>query len=224
MRERNYTIPINESFAQKDGCAVCRLYANLEKASLEYAISPAMMEPDVRQETNKHGFCPDHYQTLMTMKNRLSLALTLETRLQEIVKALEKLETPRKPPGAPQLSPDVKIDCFVCRRVELFFKAYVSNILFLWDTEPDFKTLFAAQPEICLPHTARLLHSAPGELGKKNAKLFAADLSAVVLPKAKELSERVSRFCKSFDHRFAGQDLGDAKTAVEDAVKWLSGV
>jgi len=224
MRERNYTIPINESFEQKDGCAVCRLYANLEKASLEYAIGPAMMEPDVRLETNKYGFCPDHYKTLLTMKNRLSLALTLETRMQEMVRALETLEPPRKPMPQLGLSQDVQIGCYICQRVELFFKAYVSNILFLWDTEPDFKALFAAQPEICLPHTARLLQAAPGELGKKGAKAFAAALSSVVLPGAKDLSVRVSRFCKSFDHRYAGQDLGNAKTAAEDAVKWLSGV
>jgi hypothetical protein len=224
MRERNYTIPINESFEQKDGCAVCRLYAGLVKASLEYAISPAMMEPDVRQETNRYGFCKEHYQTLMTMKNRLSLALTLESRVQEVVRALENLETPRKPGDTPMLNADVRIDCFICRRVDLFFKAYVSNILYLWDTEPDFKALFAAQPEICLPHTARLLQSAAGELGKKGAAAFTEALSTVVLPGAKDLSERVSRFCKSFDHRYAGQDLGQAKTAVEDAVKWLSGV
>jgi hypothetical protein len=224
MRERNYTIPINESFEQKDGCAVCRLYAHLEKSSLEYAISPAMMEPDVRMETNKHGFCPGHYQTLLTMKNRLSLALTLETRVQEVVKALEKLEVPRKPDGAPRLSQDAQIGCYICKRVERFFQAYISNILFLWDTEPDFKALFAAQPEICLPHTARLLQACACELGKKDAKTFAEALSKVVLPHAKDLSERVSRFCKSFDHRFTGQDLGHAKTAAEDAIRWLSGV
>jgi hypothetical protein len=224
MRERNYTIPINESFEQKSGCAVCRLYANLEKSSLEYTLSPAMMEPDVRLATNKHGFCKEHYKTLLTLKNRLSLSLTLESRLQEIVRALEKPDVSKKPEETPGLRKDVLLGCYVCSRIEGFFKAYINNILFLWDTEPDFRKLFAEQPEICLPHTVRLLQTAPGEMGRKRAAAFSEALGKIVLPHAKGLSEKVSRFCKSFDHRFTGQDLGDAKTAVEDAVKWLSGV
>jgi len=245
MRERNYTIPINESFEQKDGCAVCRLYAALERGSLEYSLGAAMMEPDVRLEQNKYGFCPAHLGTLLTMGNRLGLGLILETRLQAVVKALETPEVPSLySPGLPgtaqractalgliapapgregllHVGKEVVVDCYVCRRVELFFKAYVSNILYLWETEPEFKALFLAQPEICLPHTTRLLQAAPVELGKKTAQAFARDLAAVVLPKAKDLSERTSRFCKSFDHRYTGQDMGDAKTAVEDAAKWL---
>ena len=40
-----------------------------------------MMEPDIRMETNREGFCFSHFQRMLKAKNRLSLALMLESRL-----------------------------------------------------------------------------------------------------------------------------------------------
>ncbi len=45
-----------------------------------------MMEPDVRIETNRQGFCFPHYQMMLKKRNRLGVALMLESRLEEIEK------------------------------------------------------------------------------------------------------------------------------------------
>ena len=89
MIEKNYTIPINEEFEKYDGCPLCRLHKKFEEQNLEYIMGAAMMEPDVRVETNKSGFCVRHYDKMLEMKNRLSLALMLETHLKEIQKMAE---------------------------------------------------------------------------------------------------------------------------------------
>ena len=45
-----------------------------------------MMEPDVRIKTNEQGFCKTHYDMMFTRKNRLGMALMLESHLAEIKK------------------------------------------------------------------------------------------------------------------------------------------
>lgn len=45
-----------------------------------------MMEPDIRQRTNAEGFCATHYHMMFERKNRLGLALILESHLEEVRK------------------------------------------------------------------------------------------------------------------------------------------
>ncbi|MFT3952216.1 MAG: DUF6062 family protein [Oscillospiraceae bacterium] len=78
MRESILTIPVNEVFEPKCGCPMCEMRDMLESRCIEYIMGAAMMEPDVRIETNKLGFCKEHFEMMRACKNRLSLALMLE--------------------------------------------------------------------------------------------------------------------------------------------------
>ena len=66
MRESLLTIPISEIFEPKSGCPVCRMRDMLEGRTVEYIMGAAMMEPDVRIETNRAGFCHTHLMQMMT--------------------------------------------------------------------------------------------------------------------------------------------------------------
>ena len=77
MRESILTIPVTDIFEPKCGCPICRLRDTLEQRTVEYIMGAAMMEPDVRMETNKLGFCKTHFEQMRACKNRLSLALML---------------------------------------------------------------------------------------------------------------------------------------------------
>jgi len=72
MKERIYTIPINEAFDQDSECPLCICERKLENDALEYTLGPAMMEPDSRIETNRTGFCNLHFTKLYNLQqNRL---------------------------------------------------------------------------------------------------------------------------------------------------------
>ena len=75
MRDDITSIPISEVFEPRDGCPICRLRNTLEDRVVEYITGAAMMEPDVRIETNKQGFCIDHYRMMLKKRNRLGVAL-----------------------------------------------------------------------------------------------------------------------------------------------------
>ena len=53
MKETIVTIPINDLFAPKCGCPLCRMEEMLEEQYVTFITGDAMMEPTVRVATNK---------------------------------------------------------------------------------------------------------------------------------------------------------------------------
>ncbi|MDD2214514.1 MAG: DUF6062 family protein, partial [Oscillospiraceae bacterium] len=83
-RETIYTIPVNDAFSRPEPCPLCRLVEHCEVELLDYYLGPSLMEPDVRQQTNVHGFCQAHLRAMyLSQKNRLGLGLMLRTYLEE---------------------------------------------------------------------------------------------------------------------------------------------
>lgn len=225
MTEKNYTIPINEEFEKFEGCPVCGLHKTLEQRSLDYIMGAAMMEPNVRISTNKTGFCADHYSDMLAMNNRLSLALILETHLKEI----DTLTSPDSKAGKKEIKESLNAlqhiaeNCFVCDRISYTMGKYCENIVHLWKKEPTFRERFNRQPEVCFNHTAMLLKYADKELNTKLYGQFAAELFALTRKTLTVVSDEIARYCKSYDYRFSGDDLGEAKYAAEHAIKFLTG-
>lgn len=230
MKETIYTIPINEAFEQRDGCPLCRLRRKLEHDSLDYILGAAMMEPEIRVETNRQGFCASHYQTMLGMNRKLSLALTLESRLAQLSQYLDADEkkasgrgfgSAKNTRGALRESAE---SCYVCNRIATFEEHYFRNIFHMWKTMPQFHLLLMQQPYFCLSHAAKLMDLAPGALGKKEGAEFVRIVAEMTRNYLAELGSDVSAFCKSFDYRSSGSVLRpEQKTAPERAIEFLSG-
>lgn len=224
--EQIYTIPVNEAFEASAadpsrGCPLCRLYQELEDDELDRILGAAMMEPSVRIETNREGFCRTHYDMMLARKNRLSMALTLESHLQELAKEIRN--TALSPAGkrAQKRIGELEETCFVCRRIKAQWSNMLETVVLLWSREEDFPAKLKSQPYFCLPHYEKLLTYAQKRLGHKEAAAFAEDCAGVVEAYLAKLNEDVSWFCKKFDYRFTDEPWGDAKDAVERAVRFL---
>lgn len=215
MREKIYTIPINEAYDVGEGCPVCRLADELERASVEYIMGAAMMEPDVRTETNRQGFCARHLMQMNGMQKKLSLALVLESYL----KNLDELLDAPKPEAALQ---DAANGCFVCTQMKDRLEKYAENIVYLWENELEFREKTARQSAFCPRHLALLFQIARRELPKRMVRPFFTAHATVARKVLTPLTQDVSKFCESFDHRNAGVPMGEEKTAVERAIAYLS--
>ena len=225
--EQIYTIPVNEAFeASRDdascGCPFCTLYNKLENDELELILGASMMEPDVRIQTNKEGFCRTHYDMMFVRKNRLGMALTMESHLHELKEDIREGGLL----SAPAQKPIKRIDalehsCYVCRRIDFNFEHMIETAVILWQTDPDFRQKLVEQPYFCLPHYRRFLACASNRLSKKELKEFAAAVSPVVEQYLDKLSDDVSWFCKKFDYRYDTEPWYDSKDAVERAIRFL---
>ncbi len=229
--EKIYTIPVNEAFdASSDdhacGCPFCALYNKLEENELELILGASMMEPDTRIKTNEQGFCKTHYDMMFTRKNRLGMALMLESHLNELRKDTNgKGLAALKGVGVEPMKRLAELEgtCYVCGRIEFSFTKMMETAVLLWDQDSDFREKLRAQPYICLPHYRMFVEHARHGLSKKRFPDFYKDVSTVVNTYFDELREDVSWFCKKFDYRYDSEPWGNAKDAVERAIKFTSG-
>ena len=181
--EQIYTIPVNMAFeesieASKEGvhiCPFCRMYDSLEKEELDLILGASMMEPDTRIKTNEAGFCPDHLTKLFTMGKRLPLALMLESHLDQLRREITDL--PLTVPGtrARARIAELEDDCYICRRIDVYFDNLLDNLVCLWKEDEEFRKKFSEQPLFCLPHYEMMLGMAKAKLPRALCRLEIAN-------------------------------------------------
>ena len=230
--ERIYTIPVNEAFDASladptCGCPICALYRKLEEDELDLILGGSMMEPDVRIRTNALGFCGTHFDRLFTRKNRLGLALILESHLAELRermsgKGLASLIRGRGT-AARETAAEVSASCYICERIERNLTGMINTVTVLYEEDEAFRKKLAGQPYFCLPHTARLLEAGRAELSKRYFADFSSAITAIVDGFLETLTGDVSWFCKKFDYRYGDEPWYNSKDSVERAIAFLSG-
>lgn len=224
--EQIYTIPVNEAFEASAadhscGCPMCAIYRKLEENELELILGASMMEPDVRIKTNQQGFCRLHYDLMFVRKNRLGMALTLESHLKELQGDLKEGILGQAGSRPAKRIQALEEDCYICTRIDYHFEHMVETAVVLWETDEDFPAKLAAQPYFCLPHYHALLAYAQKRFGKKKLAMFVKACGDVVNGYLATLTEDVSWFCKKFDYRYDAEPWYNSKDAVERAIKFL---
>lgn len=226
MREDITSIPVSEVFEPKDGCPICRMRDLLEKRVAEYITGAAMMEPDVRIETNKLGFCIDHYRLILKQRNRLGVALMLESHLAELEKDVFR-SVPLIGANAAKQGKTAATrtsTCFLCQQVDWAMERMLATTCRLWERERDFRHLFAEQELLCLPHFALLTETAEKVISKKERGDFNKSAAALAKRYGETLHEDVAHFCKMFDYRNNSEDAdwGNSRDSIERAVWFLT--
>lgn len=232
MAETIYTIPINEAFdacAEQESCECpfCRLYSKLEEDELELILGASMMEPDVRKRTNAQGFCRTHYDMMLERKNRLGMALMLQSHMGELGEALESggIGALLRGPGSAIADRAAALEhsCYVCGRIDHSFGKMLDNALYLWESDSGFRKKLLAQKMFCLPHFHAFTEYARKALGKKKFGDFYGDASSVIKEYFQALRGDVDHFVRKFDYRFEDEPWGNAKDSVERSIKFLHG-
>ena len=227
MRDDICTIPISEAFEKQEGCPICNMYKTVEERILTYIMGAAMMEPDVRIQTNKNGFCINHYKKMLNMRGRLSLALMLETHISETeknklnasvfgvavnknIKAIEDLEN----------------TCFVCEKINWGITRMISTLYKTYSESIEFKEIFEKSESFCLPHYKLLMKGANKQNLGKSAEKFIKTVHSVTENYMKELIGDVKYYCSMYDYRNNKGDQTDwknSKDSVERAISFLTG-
>ena len=227
MRDSIYTIPVSEVFEPKCGCPICAMERTLEQRCVEYIMGAAMMEPDVRIETNRLGFCTRHFEQMLHQKNRLSLALILESHLKELqsgdfqdIRARAKAKPKKR--GEVQT---VNHTCFVCEKIDWALSRMLFTVVDQYAKDGEFRRVFAEQEFLCLPHLEALLCAAAEHMPKKLFPEFQEAAVKLARKQLEEVGADVSHFCRMFDYRNAreGADWGNSRDSIERAIRLLTG-
>jgi len=235
MPETIYTIPINAAFDQAAGaerptCPFCLLAKNLLQKELGNLLGegPAM-EPTVRLETNKKGFCRKHNDAVLDFrdKNRLTVALMLESHLDVVRKqvggGLASLVQPSGKSAEKTIGRQEE-SCYICDKTNFHFGKMMNTAAWMFANDDDFrKKRLPAQTMICLPHFAKYTSAGRTELRKNGFSDFYSAIEKIMLGYFDSLRSDVSGYCKMFDYRSEGAEWGNKKDAVERAMNFLTG-
>lgn len=224
MRDDICTIPVSEVFEENDGCPICRMRDTIEERMLNYIMGDAMMEPDVRIETNKVGFCEYHYGKMLNRRGRLQLALMLQTHIAEINGKIFDKKLFNSVAKKGEKAKKISDTCFICSKMEWGFSHMIDTVYRCYENERDFRDLFNGQPMFCLPHYELLLSGADKKNMRSHYSDFRENLNRIAGNYAKSLYDDLSKYCSMYDYRSNGDtDWGTSRDSVERAIAFLNG-
>ncbi len=225
MREDICTIPVSEAFEENDGCAVCRMKHTVEERILDYIMGAAMMEPDIRIETNRLGFCERHLKMMMARRGRLQLALMLETHTKELHNNVFKGGLFASRVKRAEKAREKMCSCFVCEKIDWGFRRMKDTIYRTYETDRDFRSIFDGQDFFCMEHYADLVSGS----SKKNMKRWGDEFQEVLEKRAGDyllsLSNDLKHYCSMYDYRNSGADAdwGNSKDSIERTYEFFTG-
>ncbi len=233
MKEKIYTIPLTDAFSAGGECPFCTLEKKLEVEQVSYALGASMMEPDSRIVSNDKGYCRRHYEQMSRESKALSLALVLDTHLNELIEKLETAAAQPEPKGGLFKKADGEIplvavlredqaSCLICDKLQHTLEKFAEVFWYLYKNEPDFRKQAEGCQGFCLPHFALLLSCADRELSGKALAEGRQALIQLELANLKRINDEVNWFTKKFDYRYQNEPWKNAKDAPQRAMEKLA--
>ncbi|MBR6402905.1 MAG: hypothetical protein IKS48_05930 [Eubacterium sp.] len=230
MAEQLYTIPVNDAFDSECECPLCLMTRDLEKAAIEFTMGPSYMEDDNREKTDKLGFCPKHIKMMYADKNKLGVALMLNTHMNKTNRELKELADKDSPASKglfgrkKEKSPVVKYieelesNCFVCQRIDPIFDRYVHTIFHMWKKDGEFRTKMENCKGFCTYHYGILYDKGAEYLNQTQYAEFLKVLNKVYFDGMERVNSDVSWFIDKHDYRNKEADWKNSKDSIQRAI------
>ncbi len=228
MKEKIYTIPVNDAFDKDCECPLCAMYKVLEDDAVEYAMGPSYMEDDIRAKTDIMGFCQKHMKQVYDVENRLGFALVMKTHMDKVIYDIKKLsEEPIKgktlfskgrPSGIGEYAKRLKCACFVCDKIDSTFARYVDTVMYLYKQDEEFRKKYESGKGFCTEHYGMLLDVAESRLSKDVYEKFVKITNAVYIAGMERVRDDVEWFVNKFDHKYADEPWKNAKDSLPRAM------
>lgn len=228
MKEKIYTIPVNDAFDRDCECPICAMYQELENSAVEYTMGPSYMEDDIRAETDKKGFCQKHLGQIYGMENRLGFALVMKTHLDKVIGDIEMLT--KEPVKGKILFKKAEVPsvcgyvqqldnaCFICDRIENTFQRYIDTVLHLYQSDKDFQKKYQESRGFCTAHFGLLIQRGQQKFSGALCEQFVADTNRLYLENMKRVRDDVAWFINKFDHKYADEPWKNAKDSLPRAM------
>ena len=240
MKEKLYTIPVNEGFEAVDECPFCAMERQEEQRAIRYFAGPgaSYMEPDVRASTDRMGFCGVHMKKLYDYGNTLGNALMLQTYYAGLLEELQaKLEDydPAKKEGIFHrkkvqeqeplwISLQSRVhSCAICEKVDYNMERYFDTFFYLLK-EPDFRQKVENCKGFCLRHFTQLLKVAEEKLPEKQREWFVDTIPQLMLQNMVRVKEDLDWLVAKYDYRNASKPWGNSRDALPRAMQKLQGI
>lgn len=240
MKERLFTIPVNEAFEAEDECPFCFLERKNEQEMLDFVLGSAAsyMESDVREKTDQKGFCRQHFQLMFQYGNTLGNAWILKTHYAYMTEEMKKITKgtstagnakgmfKKKYQGNDRMETWIKEkenSCYFCDGLEEIRRRYLETFFMMYQKDASFREKVANSKGFCLMHTQQLLAASYEQLGEKQQEEFRQQLLELTQQGMDRLQDEISWLVDKFDYRNKEADWKNSKDALQRGMQKLWG-
>ena len=241
MKEQLYTIPLNDAVNAGDECPFCYIERNVEQELLDFALGSgsSYMESDIRELTDKAGFCRNHFKKMFDYGNTLGNGWILKThymRMNQEMKHQFKSFPPQKSSlmgkfkkNADSQNPigiwvaEKEKSCYICKRFEDTYARYLDTFFVMYQKDESFRDKIKNSKGFCLPHFGDLCEAAETKLNDKEKAAFYPMIFALMEENMQRMADDVAWLVEKFDYRNKDADWKNSKDAIQRGMQKLKG-
>ncbi len=241
MKEKLYTIPVNEAFDAKDECPFCNAERTLERDTLDFVLGScaSYMESDFRAVTDEKGFCREHFKKLFDYGNTLGNAWILKTHYMKLRKEYKE-QVKKFAPGKISFTDRLmkkeaagnslvewldkrESSCYACEHMKEIFDRYIDTFFVLWKSDPEFVTKVKDSNGFCLSHLKQICCRADSTLKEKDLNDFYDTIFELEDKNLDRLQDDIDWLVEKFDYRNENADWKNSKDALQRGMQKLKG-
>lgn len=241
MKEQIHTIPISDAMENAGECPFCYIERKTENHMMDFVIGhgASYMENDIREMTDKEGFCRAHFKKMFDYGNSLGNAWILKTMYMRHIEEMDKEFKNFKPDASGRKSSFFKKEtsansivdwinkrestCFICTSVKNTFGAYMKTFFNMYRKDADFREQVAHTQGFCLDHFKVLLEEADKVLNEKERKEFYDMVLPLMRENMERLYEDIAWFIEKYDYKNKDADWKNSKDAIQRGMQKLRG-
>ncbi len=241
MKEQLYTIPLNDAMNAQDECPFCFIERNIEQDLLDFVLGSgsSYMEADIREMTDKAGFCRTHFKKMFDYGNTLGNAWILKTHYRRMIDQMQKQFasfTPGKSSFLPRFHKPSESgnaigtwiaqqedSCYICNQFRDTYARYLDTFFHLYKQDPAFREKVEKSKGFCLPHFKDLCLGADKKLPDKDREAFYKTCLPLMLQNMERIYGDVSWLIEKFDYRNKDADWKNSKDAIQRGMQKLKG-
>lgn len=241
MKEQLYTIPLNDAVNAQDECPFCFIERSIEQDLLDFVLGSgsSYMEADIRDLTDRAGFCRTHFKKMFDYGNTLGNAWILKTHYMRVIADM-KGRFAEFTPGKTSLksrlmkstseanaiaawAKEKEASCYVCGQFKDTYERYLDTFFYLYKNDPEFKEKIKNSKGFCLPHFGDLCEAADLKVADKEKEEFFRTMFALMESNMERVSEDVAWMVEKFDYKNADADWKNSKDAIQRGMQKLKG-
>jgi len=241
MREKLYHIPINDAVNSGDECPFCNIERGLEQDMMDFVLGSgsSYMEADIREQTDRAGFCKMHYKKMFDYGNTLGNAWIMKTYLMNTCREAEKAMGKYKPSAngitarlrnsdkatnsVTEWVREREEKCYICDAFKKEYDGYMKSFFDLYFKDEEFAKKINEGKGFCLPHFSDLLEYAGNHIPEKKQQDFADSIIPVMKKQLADIYDDVSWLIEKFDYVNKDADWKNSKDALQRSMQRMKG-
>ncbi len=241
MKEKIYTIPLNDAMNAQDECPFCFIERNIEQDLLDFVLGggSSYMESDIREATDKAGFCRSHFQKMFQYGNALGNAWILKTHYKKMIEEYQKVSSSFRPArvsfkdkmrGHVQSENPIGVwiqekedSCYICSRYADTYNRYLDTFFYMYKREEEFRQKVRECKGFCLPHFKDICRAADTKLDDDRKEEFYGVVLPLMLENMQRIAGDVSWMIDKFDYRNRDADWKNSRDAIQRGMQKLKG-